>query len=542
MEASGVRQRSPARGERSGAGRGPFRLAARAEKRAVEGVRGGQRWCARRASIKQRAESWGALAGGACGRAWYSLPAGAMGRYTGQTCRLSFMLVLTAGFFVAELVSGYVGNSIALVSDSFSMLSDLIALCVGLATGRISRRRRRSPRASFGYGRAEVVGALSNAVFLAALYFTILMEALQRLARPEAISDAPLILVVGALGLAVNVVGLLVFQNWAACCPACCRPAPAPASPPSHDDESPPDGPDSSSALEGPSGRPPQRGQEGAAEASSEDQAGDPINTPKQPEEEVIKKKEKKSEALNIRGVLLHVMGDALGSVVVVVAASIFYVLPLDENTPCNWQCYIDPSLTVIMVIIILSSAFPLIKETAIILLQMVPKGVNMQILANKLSDVPGVSSIHEVHVWELVSGKNIATLHVKCHTSSDYQEASYRMREVFHEAGVHSVTIQPEYTDHKSPEILCSAPCISKACDPQLCCSQQEATLVQVGNGYKEKNGSITPSLKKAYKNSVEIPIEPIWAEDVVKKDKSKKDTLNETGNSRPYIHSTRF
>lgn len=81
-------------------------------------------------------------------------------------------------------------------------------------------------------------------------------------------------------------------------------------------------------------------------------------------------------------GVLLHVMGDALGSVVVVITAIIFYVLPLKREDPCNWQCYIDPSLTVIMVIIILSSAFPLIKETAAILLQMVPKGVNMEELS----------------------------------------------------------------------------------------------------------------------------------------------------------------
>lgn len=75
-------------------------------------------------------------------------------------------------------------------------------------------------------------------------------------------------------------------------------------------------------------------------------------------------------------------MGDALGSVVVVVAATIFHVLPLGPDAPCNWQCYIDPSLTIIMVVIILSSAFPLIKETSIILLQMVPKGVNMQLLS----------------------------------------------------------------------------------------------------------------------------------------------------------------
>ena len=86
--------------------------------------------------------------------------------------------------------------------------------------------------------------------------------------------------------------------------------------------------------------------------------------------------------AFSLAGVLLHVMGDALGSVVVVITAIIFYALPLREEDPCNWQCYIDPGLTVLMVIIILSSAFPLIKETAIILLQMVPQGVNMEELS----------------------------------------------------------------------------------------------------------------------------------------------------------------
>uniref|UniRef100_A0A8C5J008 Cation efflux protein transmembrane domain-containing protein n=1 Tax=Junco hyemalis TaxID=40217 RepID=A0A8C5J008_JUNHY len=134
-----------------------------------------------------------------------------------STCRLIFMLVLTVGFFVAELVSGYLGNSIALVSDSFNMLSDLISLCVGLSTGRIARRSRRGPRATYGYSRAEAVGALSNAVFLTALCFTILVDSVLRLARPEPIDDAQLVLIVGTLGLAVNVVGLLVFQDWGAC-------------------------------------------------------------------------------------------------------------------------------------------------------------------------------------------------------------------------------------------------------------------------------------------------------------------------------------
>ncbi|XP_036431052.1 zinc transporter 10-like [Colossoma macropomum] len=135
-----------------------------------------------------------------------------MGRYTGKTCRLIFMLVITVVFFVAEIVAGYAGNSIALVSDSFNMLSDMVSLCVGLLSARLSRRSG-SERCSYGLARVEVVGALSNAVFLTALLFSISAEAIKRLSRPEPIDDPFLVLVVGSLGLAVNVVGLFIFQD-----------------------------------------------------------------------------------------------------------------------------------------------------------------------------------------------------------------------------------------------------------------------------------------------------------------------------------------
>ncbi|XP_004685496.1 PREDICTED: zinc transporter 10 [Condylura cristata] len=377
-----------------------------------------------------------------------------MGRYSGKTCRLLFMLVLTVAFFVAELVSGYLGNSIALLSDSFNMLSDLISLCVGLAAGYVARRAPGGLGATYGYGRAEVVGALCNAVFLTALCFTIFVEAVLRLARPERIDDPELVLIVGALGLAVNVVGLLIFQDCAACF---CRRRRRRRQPP-------PVGPGRDSAPTLPA-------------AGQED------------------KREKKSEALNIRGVLLHVMGDALGSVVVVVTAIIFYVLPLRREDPCNWQCYIDPSLTIVMVIIILSSAFPLIKETAVILLQMVPKGLNMEELMSKLSAVPGISSVHEVHVWELISGKIIATLHIKYHKDRGYQETSAKIRQIFHKAGIHNVTIQFEDVDlEQKPEqkdllLLCNSPCVSKGCAKHLCCPPGALPLAHV-NGCAEHNG----------------------------------------------------
>ncbi|KAM4862151.1 calcium/manganese antiporter SLC30A10 isoform 1-T1 [Thomomys bottae] len=454
-----------------------------------------------------------------------------MGRYSGKTCRLLFMLVLTVVFFVAELVSGYLGNSIALLSDSFNMLSDLISLCVGLSAGYIARRPRRGAAATFGYARAEVVGALSNAVFLTALCFTIFVQAVLRLARPERMDDPELVLIVGALGLAVNLVGLLIFQDCAACLPACVpgsrrRPRPRqPPPPPPQDQGGPfgglqgaegqhgavtPAGPGSDSAVTFRGASMERKLEKGATVFSNV--AGDSLSTQNELEETM--KKEKKSETLNIRGVLLHVMGDALGSVIVVITAIIFYVRPLKAEAPCNWQCYIDPSLTIIMVIIILSSAFPLIKETAVILLQMVPRGVNMEELMSKLSAVPGIRSIHEVHIWELVSGKIIATLHIKYQQDTGYQDASMKIREIFHNAGIHNLTIQCEQVDMKEPleqkDLLlqCNHPCISKGCATRLCCPPGALPLAHV-NGCAEHNGGPPVEIYRSRREATEVAID---------------------------------
>ncbi|XP_066034337.1 calcium/manganese antiporter SLC30A10 isoform X2 [Chamaea fasciata] len=413
-----------------------------------------------------------------------------MGRYSGRSSRLILMCMVSLAIFATEISVAYVGNSLSLASDAFAVLSHMISMIIGLVGVRFSRIRWHKA-STFGFSRADVLGAFGNSVFATALMFSIFVEAIKRFINPQKTERALLVLIIGVSGLGFNVLNYVIFME---CC--YCHTAPGDA------------------------------------------ETGDSPNDQKSPEEGCEKKKEKKSEALNIRGVLLHVMGDALGSVVVVITATIFYVRPLG-NAPCNWQCYIDPSLTIVMVFIILSSAFPLIKETSAILLQMVPKGVDMQILTDRLSRVPGVSSLHEVHVWELASGKNIATLHVKCQTPSDYQGAAHKIRKIFHEAGVHSVTIQPEYADHKtSSHLLCSSPCVSKACDSHLCCSQRELPRAET-NGYMEKSRSSPSAQYKdngSRKSDIEIPVEDPVAEESMKNTKNcdVSDDKSQSGSTR--------
>ena len=68
-------------------------------------------------------------------------------------------------------------------------------------------------RNTYGYARAEVVGALINAVFLFALCFSITVQALKRFVKPEKIHDPKMILIVGGVGLFINIIGLVIFGH-----------------------------------------------------------------------------------------------------------------------------------------------------------------------------------------------------------------------------------------------------------------------------------------------------------------------------------------
>jgi len=82
----------------------------------------------------------------------------------GSKGRLLGMLGLTFSFMLVELVVGNLTNSMALVADSFHMLSDVIALAIAFVSVKLSPKSW--SKNSFGWARAEVVGALINAVFL----------------------------------------------------------------------------------------------------------------------------------------------------------------------------------------------------------------------------------------------------------------------------------------------------------------------------------------------------------------------------------------
>lgn len=82
-----------------------------------------------------------------------------------------------------------------------------------------------------------------------------------------------------------------------------------------------------------------------------------------------------------------------------------------------NWKYryYMDPALSVLMVLLILRSVWPLLQESALILLQTVPTHIQVDAIQRRLLDkVDGVLAVHEFHVWQLAGDRIIASAHIR--------------------------------------------------------------------------------------------------------------------------------
>lgn len=127
-----------------------------------------------------------------------------------KSTRISVMIGLDTTFFLIELIAGIYSGSLALMADAFHMLNDIITLVIGLWAVNIAKRAS-SDKYTYGWLRAEILGAFANAVFLIALCVSICLEAIQRFLDPPEITNPLLILIVGSLGLASNFIGFFVL-------------------------------------------------------------------------------------------------------------------------------------------------------------------------------------------------------------------------------------------------------------------------------------------------------------------------------------------
>jgi hypothetical protein len=155
-------------------------------------------------------------------------------------------------------------------------------------------------------------------------------------------------------------------------------------------------------------------------------------------------------------------------------------------------------ALSLVLVCIMMRGVWPLLIESALILLQTVPTHIDVDVLKEKLlRNIDGILAVHDFHVWQLTSDRIIASAHIRCLNLGEYMKVAENIKEFFHNEGIHSTTIQPEFVDYPHPvdteDCVLSCPkgpgsIPVPACEASKCCLPASASN---GNGAVQKRSS---------------------------------------------------
>ena len=144
--------------------------------------------------------------------------------------------------------------------------------------------------------------------------------------------------------------------------------------------------------------------------------------------------------SLNAKAAFLHVMGDMLGSIAAILAGAVIYFT--------GWMP-IDPILSFFISALILFSTINLLREVLHVLMEGVPRHLDLELIQEKMRSVPSVLGVHQIHVWSL-SSENIAlSAHVVLQDAHTWHATLLTLRSVLQkDFGINHITLQPEIKD----------------------------------------------------------------------------------------------
>lgn len=283
---------------------------------------------------------------------------------TTEIRRLSLALAITSVYLVAEVVGGFLTNSLALLSDAGHMFSDIAAMSLSLFAFQMARRPATIKR-TYGYHRLEILAALINGLALWFIVGIIFTSAFNRFFDPPEVQSKGM-LFVATIGLGVNVAAGFILYG-------------------SH------------------------------------------------------------HESLNIRGAFMHVVSDALGSVGAI-GAGITMLLT-------GWYLA-DPLISVFIGMLILYSSWSLVRESMSILMQFVPKGIELDEVQKTMEQVKGVIKVHDLHVWAVTSGIFTLSAHAVIEENGNFHQVLNDIENILKDRfNIEHTTIQLETEDREDNE-----------------------------------------------------------------------------------------
>jgi cobalt-zinc-cadmium efflux system protein len=260
--------------------------------------------------------------------------------------------VIISVFFVIELTVGVVVNSLALIADAGHMLTDVVAMVMGLGALLLARHGSSSGVKTFGWHRAEVFTAVANAVLLIGVAVFVLYEAIERIGTDPHVPGLTLV-VVALIGLAANLAVMMLLR----------------------------------------------------ADAKG---------------------------SIAVRGAYMEVLADAVGSIGVLIAGIVTMV--------SAWP-YADLVVAVLIALWVAPRAIRLALDALRILAQQAPVHVDVDAIQRELGDLAGVTEVHDLHVWTLTTGMDVATVHVTA--TADNAVVLSAARGVLERHGLDHATIQ---------------------------------------------------------------------------------------------------
>ncbi|KAL0898343.1 hypothetical protein Bca101_082304 [Brassica carinata] len=381
--------------------------------------------------------------------------------------KIALFLLINTAYMVVEFVAGFMSNSLGLISDACHMLFDCAALAIGLYASYISRLPA-NHQFNYGRGRFEVLSGYVNAVFLVLVGALIVLESIERILDPQEISTNSL-LVVSVGGLLVNVVGLIFFHEehhhahggGSGCSHSHSHPS---HSHNKHEDHHEHDHHHSHnhkheehhecnhnhdhhhhSHNHTHEEHHKDHSHNHTHEEHHEDKHshGQDHEHHHHSDHKPVKGENKEHHHIdhNMEGIFLHVLADTMGSVGVVVSTLLIKYK--------GWLVA-DPASSIFISILIIASVIPLLRNSAGILLQRVPKAHehDLREAMRKILKTKGVCSIQRLHVWSFTNSDVVATLHLLVSADSDKTDTKLQVSRLLKNAGVKDLTLQVEFVN----------------------------------------------------------------------------------------------
>jgi cation diffusion facilitator family transporter len=323
--------------------------------------------------------------------------------------KLWFATGLALLFFGTELVAGYLANSLALFSDAFHLLSDVVSFLVALVAIYLAEKPA-TRRHTFGFHRAEVIAALISVITIWILTAFLVREAIERIKTPQEI-DAKLMCITASIGVGVNIVLAYVLGGHHH------------GHSHDHDDH-------------------------GHSHSHGHEHSHDEENHSEGPA------KHRKEANINLRAAALHVIGDLLASIGILISSIILLINPK--------LTIVDPICTFIFSLLVLYTTYHLVKDSLAVLMEGVPGNIEPELIEKSLLQLPGVVAVHDLHVWTLSPGKSSLTAHITIDRESfnRYDDILAKSQRIICDLyGVHHSTLQIEseqanFTNHCRPNI----------------------------------------------------------------------------------------